>query len=145
MGCIRDDGEDQYRSLLVRDFVSWSQINHLQLNTLKTKELVIDFRKSSPQPRPVTIRDNEVEIVANYKYLGLWLDSKLDWTCCIDHLYSKGQSRLYFLRRLGSCNIWGGNLSKGTVNGLEKLIRQAGSVVGMWLDLLVTVAKKRTL
>ena len=46
-------------------------------------------------------------------YLGLWLDSKLDWTCDTDHLYRKRQSRLYFLRRLWSFNICRKLLSGG--------------------------------
>ena len=46
VGCIRDDREDEYRSL-ISDFVAWSGRNHLQLNTSKTKELVIDFWKTT--------------------------------------------------------------------------------------------------
>ena len=104
VGCIRDDREDEYRSL-ISDFVAWSGRNHLQLNTSKTKELVIDFGKSRPRPCPVSIGGNEVESVGNYKYLGVWLDNKLDWSCNTDHLYKRGQSKLYFLRRLRSFNI----------------------------------------
>ena len=167
VGCIRDGGEEEYRSL-IGDFVAWSGTNHLQLNTLKTKELVIDFGKSRPCPRPVKIGDDEVEVVDNYKYLGVWLDNKLDWSCNTDYLYKRGQSRLYFLRRLRSFNIcskllnmfyqsvvasvlfyavvcWGGGASKKNMNRLDKLIRRAGSVVGRKLDPLVTVAERRTL
>ena len=167
MGCIRDDGEGEYRGL-VKDFVAWSEENCLQLNTTKTKELVIDFGKSRPCPRPVVIRGDEVKIVDNYKYLGVWLDNKLDWSCNTDHLYKRGQSRLYFLRRLRSFNIcrkllwmfyqsvvasalfyavvcWGGSISKRNSNRLDKLIRRAGSVVGMNLDPLVTVVERRSM
>ncbi|KAI3359705.1 hypothetical protein L3Q82_013808, partial [Scortum barcoo] len=42
VGCIRDDREEEYRRL-VGDFAAWCHTNHLQLNTSKTKELVIDF------------------------------------------------------------------------------------------------------
>ncbi len=96
------------------------------------------------------------------------MDNKLDWTSNTNHLYSKGQSRLYFLRRLRSFKIcrkllwmfyqsvvasilfytvvcWGGSTSKKDTFRLDKLIRRAGSVVGMKLDSLVTVAEKRTL
>ncbi len=96
IGCIRDDREDEYRSLL-KDFVAWSERNHLQLNTSKTKELAIDFRNSRPRPCPVSIRDDEVEIVNYYKYLRVCLDKQLDWACNIDHLYKRDQSKLYFL------------------------------------------------
>uniref|UniRef100_A0A665T724 Reverse transcriptase domain-containing protein n=1 Tax=Echeneis naucrates TaxID=173247 RepID=A0A665T724_ECHNA len=166
MGCIRDDREEEYRSL-VNDFVVWSQRNHLHLNTSKTKELVMDFGKSRPCPRPVLVRGDEVEVVGNYKYLGVWLDNKLDWSCNSEHLYKRGQCRLYFLRRLRSFNIcrkllqmfyqsvvasalfyavvcWGGSTSTKHSNRLDKLIRRASSVVGTKLDSLVTVAERRS-
>jgi len=45
VGCIRNGQEEEYRSL-VEDFVQWCKLNHLQLNTSKTKEMVVDFRRS---------------------------------------------------------------------------------------------------
>ncbi|XP_054588462.2 uncharacterized protein [Nothobranchius furzeri] len=157
----------EYRGL-VRDFVAWSHSNHLQLNTLKTKELVVDFRRSREGPVPIKIEGEEVEVVNKYKYLGLWVDNKLDWSCNTDHLYKKAQGRLYFLWRLRSFNIcrkllrmfyesvvagellfavvcWGSGTAKKDTSRLEKLIRKAGSVVDMKLDTLVSVAEERTL
>ena len=40
---------------------------------------------------------------------------------------------------------WGGSTTKRDTSRLDKLIRRAGSVVGMELDSLVTVAEERTL
>ncbi|KAI3368409.1 hypothetical protein L3Q82_008094 [Scortum barcoo] len=101
-------GRTERRSIgrLVGDFAAWCHTNHLQLNTSKTKELVIDFGRSRPRPRPpVLLEGAEVEAVDSYRYLGLWLDNKLDWTTHTSHLYGKTQSRMYFLRRLRSFNI----------------------------------------
>ncbi|KAI3367638.1 hypothetical protein L3Q82_026475 [Scortum barcoo] len=142
-----------------------SDLPHWQTTT---KELVIDFGRSRPRPRPVLLEGAEVEAVDSYRYLGLWIDNKLDWTTHTSHLYGKTQSRMYFLRRLRSFNIcskllqmfyqsvvasvlfytvvcWGGSISKKDTSRLDKLIRRAGSVVGMKLDSLVTVAESRTL
>ncbi|TWW73164.1 putative RNA-directed DNA polymerase from transposon BS [Takifugu flavidus] len=164
VGCIRDDEEEEYRCL-VRDFVAWCHNNSLQLNTSKTKELVIDFGRDRPRPRPVQIGTEEVEGVQTYKYLGLWLDNRLDWTSNTRQLYKKTQSRMYFLRRLRSFNIcrkllwmfyqsvvasvlsyavvcWGGSVTKADLSRLEKLIRRASSVVGMKLKPLATVAEE---
>ena len=114
----------------------WCHMNNLQLNTSKTKELVIDLGRDRPSPRPVLLGTEEVEVVKTYKYLGLWLDNKLDWTSNTRQLYKKAQSRMYSLRRLTSFNIckklsgifyqsvvasalsyavacWGGSTSKG--------------------------------
>ena len=152
----------------MRNFVVWCQTNNLQLNTSKTKELVMDFRRDRPRPRPVLLGAEEVEVVETYKYLGLWLDNKLDWTSNTKQQYKKAQSRLYFLRRLRYLSIcrkllqmlyqsvvtsvvsyavvcWAGSTSKADLSRLEKLVRRAGSVVGMKLDPLLTVAERRTL
>ncbi|KAI3351857.1 hypothetical protein L3Q82_020680 [Scortum barcoo] len=140
-GRPQDDREEEYRRL-VGDFAAWCHTNHLQLNTSKTKELVIDFGRSRPRPRPVLLEGAEVEAVDSYKYLGLWLDNKLDWTTHTSHLYGKTQSRMYFLRRL---RAGGAAYPRKDTSRLDKLIRRAGSVVGTKLDSLVTVAESRTL
>lgn len=67
--------------------------------------MVVDFRWSSPPLLPVSIEGVNVEMVRPYKYLGLYLYNKLDWSSNTEPLYRKGQNRLYFLRRLGSLNI----------------------------------------
>ncbi|KAI3375915.1 hypothetical protein L3Q82_003775 [Scortum barcoo] len=130
--------------------------------------MVVDFRRPRPHPEPVIIKGDCVEVVHTYKYLGVKLDDKLDWTANTDALCRKGQSRLYFLRRLASFNIckkllqifyqsvvasallyavvcWGGSLKKKDAARLDKLVRKAGSVVGTELDSLTSVAERRTL
>ena len=89
----------------MRNFVIWCHTNNLQLNTLKTKELVIDFGRDRPRPRPVLLGAEEMEVMETYKYLGLWLDNKLGWTSNTKQLYKKAQSRMYFLKKLRSFNI----------------------------------------
>ncbi|KAI4903270.1 hypothetical protein NFI96_006852, partial [Prochilodus magdalenae] len=104
VACVRGGQEAGYRNL-VEDFVAWCHRNNLLLNTSKTKEMVVDFRRARPLTEPVFIKGVEVEMVKTYRYLRLHLDEKLDWSANTDILYRKGQSRLYFLRRLGSFNI----------------------------------------
>ncbi len=41
----------------------------------------------------------------SYKFLGVHLNNVLDWSGNCDALYRKGQSKLYFLRRLRSLNV----------------------------------------
>ncbi|KAI4885165.1 hypothetical protein NFI96_024172 [Prochilodus magdalenae] len=165
--CVRGGQEAEYRPL-VEDFVGWCHRNNLLLNTSKTKELVVDFRRARPLTQPVFIAGVEVEMVKTYRYLGLHLDERLDWSANTDILYRKGQSRLYFLWRLGSFNIcrkllqmffqtvvascvfyavvcWGGSIKKRDKMRLDKLVRRAGSVVGVELDSVVKVAERRTL
>jgi len=128
----------------------------LQLNIAKTKQLVVDFRKQPTHPKPVSIRGIEVDIVEEYKYLGVHTDNKMDWTKNTEALYKKGQS-LQRLRSFTVCKTmlqifyhsvvasvifyavvcWGSRVKAADANRLNKLIRKAGSVLGVELESLV--------
>ena len=60
-------------------FTSWCKDNKLLLNTDKTKELIIDFRKKKDPIHPVIIDNKQIEQVVSYKYLGITIDDKLNW------------------------------------------------------------------
>ncbi|KAI4885338.1 hypothetical protein NFI96_001847 [Prochilodus magdalenae] len=167
VGCISRGDEDEYRAT-VNNFVAWCKLNHLQLNVTKTKELVVDLRRDKAQVTPISIKGVSVDTLEDFKYLGVHIDNKLDWAKNTDALYKKGQSRLYFLRRLRSFNIcrtmlrifyesvvasailyavacWGSRLRVADANRLNKLIRKASDVVGVELDSLMAVSERRTL
>ncbi|KAI4896803.1 hypothetical protein NFI96_008132 [Prochilodus magdalenae] len=167
VGCVRKGQEREYRSL-VEDFVEWCTTNHLKLNITKTKEMCIDFRRSRPSQQPISIKGVDVEVVRSYRYLGVHLDERLDWSVNTDIVYKKAQSRLYFLRRLGSFRIcqklllmfyqsvvasvlfyavvcWGGSISKRDAGRLDRLVKKAGSVLGLELESLTPLAERRAL
>ena len=52
----------------------------LQLNTTKTKEMVVDLRRTRTPLTPVSILGPNVDFVEHSKYLGVFIDNKLDWT-----------------------------------------------------------------
>ena len=52
-------------------------MNYLMLSV--TKELVIDFRQKPPYLPDLVIKGEKVERVSQYKYLGIVLDSKLNF------------------------------------------------------------------
>ncbi|KAK3557940.1 hypothetical protein QTP86_003864 [Hemibagrus guttatus] len=161
--CIRRGQEEEYKKL-IQDFIAWCYFNHLHLNTTKTREMVVDFRRPRPQPEPVTISGDCVEFVKTYKYLGVQLDERMDWTANMNALGRRGQSWLYFLRRLESFDIckkllqmfyltvvasalfyaavfWGGSIEKKDASGLDNLVRKAGSIVGSELDSLYSILR----
>ena len=62
----------------------------------RPKELVVDLRRTrTPVNIPVSILGHNVEIAEHHKYLGVFIDNKLDWTKNTEVVYKKGQSRLY--------------------------------------------------
>ncbi|KAI3360535.1 hypothetical protein L3Q82_002279 [Scortum barcoo] len=57
VGCVSEGNDCEYRKVIM-DFVDWCELNHLQVNASKTKEMVIDFsRKPSSDIAPVNIQD----------------------------------------------------------------------------------------
>ena len=84
------------------DFVEWCEESQFVLITIKTKEMCIDFRKCTTPTSETSISGQNIARVEEYKYLGVFLDNKLQWSKCTDLIYKKSQQRLYFLRKLGS-------------------------------------------
>ncbi|KAM6989287.1 uncharacterized protein LKV04_008968 [Tautogolabrus adspersus] len=167
VGCVSKGSDQEYRQVIT-DFVDWSELNHLQLNASKTKEMVIDFRRKSPQTAPVNIQGLDIEMVESYKYLGVHLNNKLDWSHNTNVLYKRGQSRLHLLRRLRSFGVcrtllrtfydsvvasalfyavacWGGGSTERDRKRLNRLVRRAGSVLDCPLDSVEEVGERRML
>ena len=167
VGCISEGRDGEYRAV-VDNFVEWAGRNHLRLNVTKTREMVIDFRKKRTASQPLCILGEDVEEVEVYKYLGVYINYRLDWKSNTDAVYKKGMSRLYFLRKLRSFNVcskmlemfyqsvvasvlflavvcWGSSIGASDTNRLNKLIRKAGSVIGCKQDTVEAVVERRTL
>ena len=138
IGLISDDDSSKYVDE-INKFVTYCKINFLELNVKKTKEMIIDFRKSKALPDPIIINDHTVERVRTYKYLGVMLNNDLSWSSNTDYIISKLNSRLYCLRKLKKFNVnicilklfyqlviksvftyccvcWGGSITKRDIN-----------------------------
>ena len=130
-------------------FTSWCKDNKLLLNTDKTKELIIDFRKKKDPIHPVIIDNKQIEQVVSYKYLGITIDDKLNWDLQATDVFKKFNKRMFFLRKLASFKVdskllslfynsviqsiiafciigWGGNATETKKKKLDILIRRAG-------------------
>ena len=138
---------------MVDDFVSWCDKSFLKINVLKTKDMVVDFRKSPPSPKLTDIKGEKLELVDSYKYLGVIVDNKLCFEPQADAISKKVQQRLFFLRKMNSFNVctkmmtifyrsfiesiltfciiaWYGNLTVTTKNRLVSLVRVASKISG---------------
>ena len=83
----------------VQRIVSWCDGHNLILNATKTKEMVFHPR-SVGDHKIVSIKGQLVKQVTQFKYLGITLDCKLQWSFHVEYVCSKICQRLYFLRRL---------------------------------------------
>ena len=78
LGLIDNDNETPYFDT-INYALQWCKANHLDLNVTKTKEIIHDFRHTSPSKQPITIDDKAVEKVKTYKYLGCIIQEDLKW------------------------------------------------------------------
>ncbi len=67
--------------------------------------MVVNFGRSKLPLQLVNIEGVDTDVVQSYKYLGVNLDNKLDWSVNSDAFCNKGQSRLFFLSRLKTFNV----------------------------------------
>lgn len=165
VACVKEGNEVEYRRV-IEDFTHWSRCNGLLLNTSKTKEMIADFSRRKTHHLSVLIGGESIEVVPTYKYLGVHLDCKLDWSVHANAAYKKGQSRLYFLRRLKSFDVcrdmlylfyqsvvasaiffgvvcWGNCLIVRDRNRLDKLVRKCVSVMGRGVDSVGALVERR--
>ena len=58
----------------------WCQDNNLSRNMIKTKEMVVDYRKNWTEHAPILIDGAVVEQVKSFKFLGVHITNKLTWS-----------------------------------------------------------------
>ncbi len=104
IGLIQDSDESAYRQE-VKELAVWCSLNNLELNTLKTVEMIMDLRRNPPALPPLTIMNSTVTAVESYRLLGSTISQDLKWDNHIDSIVRKAQQRLYFLRQLRKFNL----------------------------------------
>jgi hypothetical protein len=79
--------------------VEWSDVNLMNINFIKTKEMLLGSINKYPPPN-ISVNSNVIERVSMFKLLGVHVESNLKWNSHINFIYSKASSRLYFLKLL---------------------------------------------
>ncbi|KAK3532941.1 hypothetical protein QTP70_004553, partial [Hemibagrus guttatus] len=82
IGLIQDGNESAYRQE-VEQLAVWCSHNNLELNTLKTVEMIVDFRRNPPALPPLTIMDSTVAAVEPFKFLGTTISQDLTFMPCL--------------------------------------------------------------
>jgi hypothetical protein len=80
--------------------VEWSNRNNTRLNTKKTKEMVISFKKHHVNIPPLTLNNSTIDRVTVFRLLGVLLNNTLSWEDNTNLLISKCAPRLYYLKQL---------------------------------------------
>jgi len=82
----------------LENIIKWSNVNKLQLNLFKSKEIV--FRCSNLQLDILPVQLNSIEQLECVKLLGVFIDSKLSFSVHVEHLLTVFSQRLYLLSQL---------------------------------------------
>ena len=169
IGLIQDGDESAYRQE-VDKLVLWCSQHNLELNALKTVEMVVDFRKHPSLLHPLTISHSPVSNVDSFKFLGSIISQDLKWESNINAILKKAQQRMYFLRQLrkhglpqellvtfytavvesilcSSITVWFGAATQHDKHRLQRTIRTAEKIIGAPLpslqDLYIGRTRKR--
>ncbi|KAI3372007.1 hypothetical protein L3Q82_006878 [Scortum barcoo] len=146
----------------------WCDTNNLLLNTGKTKELIVDFRRNADPHTPIHIKGMTVERVNSFKFLGVHISEDLTWTTGCSKLVKKAHQRLFFLRTLRknhlssdilvnfyrctiesiltSCiTVWYGSCSAADRKALQRVVKAAQRIAGAPLPSIEDIYRKQCL
>ncbi|KAL0148543.1 hypothetical protein M9458_056090 [Cirrhinus mrigala] len=150
----------------VKELAVWCSHNNLELNTLKTVEMTVDFRRNPPALPPLTIMDSTVTSMETFRFLGTTLTQNLKWDNHIDLIVRKAQQRLFFLRQLRKFNlpkellkqfysaiiesilctsitVWFSSATKTDLRRLQRIVRTAERIIGTTLPTLQELYSSR--
>ncbi|KAI4875608.1 hypothetical protein NFI96_000890, partial [Prochilodus magdalenae] len=166
VGLISDGDERAYRNE-VECLDGWCKVNDLVLNTSKTKEIVVDFRRTKKSDHlPLHISGAEVERVEKVKFLGVHITNHLTWSSNTSYLCMRAQQRLYFLRKLKQAQlpqkllvnfyrstiesilshcmiVWYSSCTVSERKDLHRVVKVAGRIIGTDLPSLDSVHTSR--
>jgi hypothetical protein len=151
VGLITDNNETVYRE--VRDLTVLCKDNNLSLNMIKTKEIIVDYRKRRTEHTPILIDRAGVEQVESFKFLGVHIPNKLTRSKHTKIFVKRARQNLFPLRRLKrfgmgpqilkrfySCTIqsiltgcitaWNGNCLASSGKALQRVVCMAQYISG---------------
>ncbi len=76
----------------------WAKQNKMRLNIDKTKHMIIN--QTTAGPTNITINNNNLEQVENYKYLGSILNDKLDYDEQLEKTAKTTNCHIYPIKQL---------------------------------------------
>lgn len=147
-------------------FAEWCRQNCLDLNPLKTKEIVVDLQKNTTIIPSLSVNNQVIERVESFKYLGTIIDQRLTFHLNSETIFSKCQQRLFFLRKLCRLQLhqpvladfykcfiesvitfnisaWFGSLSNIHRSPLNKIITMSSKIIGLVQDSLTNIYNRR--
>lgn len=95
VGLLSHKSSEESYTVTINNIVQWCYEKHLQLNSAKTKEIIVNFSKNNPDLNNIYINDNPIEIVDSFKYLGVVFSKDMNWNENSELILSKLKRRFY--------------------------------------------------
>lgn len=144
--CVHFEYEEQVLKL-----EKWCEESSLLINVSKTKELILNHSEPLTE---IMLCDQTVEIVKTFKYLGIMIDCKLNFSDNVALICKKANQRLFLLRKLKefcvskavlqrvytgliesvlgyNITVWFGRVTSANKVKLDRIIRVAGKIIGL--------------
>jgi hypothetical protein len=77
----------------------WCQDNNLSLNVIKTKEMIVDYKKRRTEYVPILIDVAAVEQVESFTFLGVHITNKLTWSKHTKTVVKRSRQNLFPVRK----------------------------------------------
>ena len=136
----------------IKDLCQYADENEMKLNKDKTKVMLFNSAKQSDFMPEIVVGDENLEVVEEFKLLGVMLTSNLKWETNTDYITKKAYKRLWMIRRLknlGMCTkslvkifttqirsvlefgavTWHPMLTKENSNAIERLQKTALAII----------------
>ena len=144
----------------------WSEKNNMQINPVKTVDMLISFHRSKLEVENLVINGTEIRRVDSTKLLGLIISNDLSWTLHVDEICKKANKRLFYLislRRAGlskadlttyyihivrpvleyCCVVWHTSLTVNQREKIENIQKRALKIIGDEASSLESLESRR--
>ena len=91
------DAHDSRIQVAINQACKWSAKNMKNVNSEKTKEMIISFSRKRNDVPAVIIDQKAIERTETFKLLGVLLSDDLDWGPHVEYLLGKCSQRIYLL------------------------------------------------
>ena len=89
---------------IIKQLVDWSELNKMNINFKKTKEIILGTLIKNPPPI-LTMSGVGIERVSSFKLLGVIISSTLKWDEHVAMICSKTASKMHFLKIIRRAGI----------------------------------------
>jgi ribonuclease HI len=95
LSTLRDLGQEYLHKINL-----WCEANGLKLNAIKTQVIIFSRKNNINLPRPIKLHGIEIEFCNTVKYLGIHLDSRLNWHEHVNITAKKCTNILFATRKM---------------------------------------------